>query len=157
MVINTMHFGDVEISEDSILHFDEGMVGFENIKRYVVLDSANADTSLKWLQSVDEPHTAFPIMNPFEAKNDYEIEVDDVTKNALNINDTSEVAVCSVVTVPNKVTRMTTNLKSPIIINLTNNKGRQVIMHNSPYNTQHFVLDEILSGVFGSTSNPDNK
>lgn len=157
MVINTIRFGEVEVNESSIIHFEEGLSGLEGLKKYVVLNSTEDGTLLKWLQAVDEPHTALPIMNPFEAKNNYEIELDTATKETLSIKDSSEVAICSVVTVPDRITKMTTNLKSPIVINLSNNKGRQMIMHNSSYNTQHLILDEILAGTFGNTLNSDSE
>lgn len=147
MIVTTMHFGEVEVSEDSIIHFEEGIPGFEDLKRFVVLDYDDAGETFKILQSVDNSHTAFAVVNPFEVRSDYELTVDETTIENLGIKDTNELAICSIVTIPDKITKMSANLLSPVVINTTNNKAKQMIMHNSSYTTKHYILDEILSTV----------
>lgn len=147
MLINTMYFGEVEVDENSIINFEEGVPGFEDVKRFVLLNTNEEDDSFKILQAVDNTHPAFAVVNPFEVKADYEITIDDTTKESLLIENEKQIAVCSVVTIPDKITRMTANLMAPIVINTTNNKARQMIMNNSDYTTQHFILDEVLTSI----------
>lgn len=144
MKINTLHFGQLEIDENSVLKFEEGLPGFEDIKSFIVLTNDIGETPFRWLQSVEQEFPAFVIVNPFEVKPDYEFDIDDSTIDMLEIKDTNDVMVYSIVVIPDDVSQMTTNLKAPIIINTANNKGRQMIMDKSPYETKHFILQEIL-------------
>lgn len=147
MLITTAHFGELEISKDSIIHFEEGIPGFEELKEFVFLNYDDTDDTFKILQSVDSSDTAFAVVNPFEVKEDYEVTIDDTTIENLEIKDNSDVAICSITTIPDKITRMSANLLAPIVINTTNNKGKQMIMHNSQYTTKHYILDEVLSSA----------
>lgn len=144
MIIKTMHFGEVEVDEKSIIHFEEGIPGFDDIKSYVVLSDGNKDTPFRWLQAVEQPHPAFAIISPFEVNKDYEVEIDKATEEALEIKDSSEVVIYSIVVIPEDISKMTANLKAPIIINTANNKGKQMIMDNSLYDIRHYILDELL-------------
>lgn len=143
MIIKTMHFGEVEIDEKSILYFDEGLPGFDNIKKYVIL-TGDEGMPFRWLQAVEESYPAFAIVSPFEINQNYEIDLDKATEEYLQIKEPSEVAVYSIVVIPEDITKMTANLKAPLIINTTNNKGKQMIMDNSPYQIKHYILDELI-------------
>ncbi len=145
MLITTTHFGEVEVEKDNIIYFEEGIPGFEDLKKYVILDYADTDNTFKVLQSVENSSVSFAVINPFDVKEDYEVTIDDQTMESLSIKETTDLAVCSIVTIPDKITRMSTNLLSPIIINTTNNKAKQMVMHNSSYQIKHYILDEILS------------
>lgn len=152
MKINTLHFGELEIDENSILCFEEGIPGFEDIKKFVVLTDEigetdkTSETPFRWLQAVEQEHPAFVMVNPFEVKTDYEFDIDDATIEMLDIKNPSDVAIYSIVVIPEDITQMTTNLKAPIIINTANNKGRQMIMDKSQYETKHYILHEIIKG-----------
>lgn len=144
MIINTMHFGEVEIDEKTIINFEEGLPGFDNIKRFVILSNIEDDTPFRWLQAVDCEHPAFAVISPFEINEGYEFDIDKTTEEILEIKNPSEVAVYSIVVIPEDITKMTANLKAPLIINTANNKGRQMIMDNSPYEVRHYILDELI-------------
>lgn len=144
MIIETFHFGEVEIDEKSILEFEEGIPGFEDIKKYIILNSSEEETPFQWLQAVEQNYPALAIINPFEVKEDYEFDIDDSTKEMLEIKELSDIAVYTIVVIPEDISKMSTNLKAPIIINISNNKGRQMIMDNSDYQIKHYILDEII-------------
>ena len=59
MLVANTRFGDLEISEEQIIYFPKGIIGFEGLERYVLL---NATDKVSWLQSVDEPALAFPVV-----------------------------------------------------------------------------------------------
>ena len=145
MLVTTTHFGEVEVDENSIIHFEEGLLGFEDVKKFVMLDCTDNGETFKVMQAVEKPYPAFAVINPFEVSSDYEVEIDDLTKENLAIKDSNEIAICSIVTIPDKITRMSANLLAPVVINTTNNKARQMVMQNSTYTTKHYILDEVLS------------
>lgn len=155
MKINTLRFGEVEVDENKILYFNEGIPGFEDVKRFAVLDNEE-NSSFKWLQAVDQPHPALPITNPFNLKQDYEFEVDETTKSNLDLTSTDEIAVFATISIPDNVTRMSTNLKAPIVVNTSNNKACQVVLHNSTYSTRHYILDEMVTDFFSRFNTSEN-
>ena len=135
MLIKTKCFGEIDIAEDMIIEFADGLMGFEDLKRYTILynNEEGKKSSISWLQSVDEPALALPIINPFLVKEDYNPVVEDELLKPLgNINE-ENLAVFLVLTVPSDLTKMTANLKAPVLINADTKKGQQVIVENQDY------------------------
>ena len=95
-----------------------------------------------WLQSLDEPSLALPIMKPEIVKKDYDPVVEDEILNTLgeNIKDAELLVVCAL-TVPSDLTKMTINLKAPIIINVDTLKGVQLIADNEDYLVKFPIYD----------------
>ena len=84
MVAETRLFGTVDIAEDKILEFPMGLIGFENLKKFAIIyDSDREERSkISWLQSMEEPALALPIIHPSEQIDDYPPNVDyDQKKN----------------------------------------------------------------------------
>ncbi len=143
MLLKTRHFGDITIDKDNIITFNDGIPSFENVKKYVVLDNPNNESPFKWLQSVDEPDLAFAIINPFLIKADYDIDLDDDAINALDIEKEEEVLIYSIVVVPEDVSRISMNLKAPVVINSRSKKAMQVVLDTDKYSVRHYILEEL--------------
>jgi flagellar assembly factor FliW len=143
MKINTRHFGEIEILEDKIITFKEGIPSFEDVRKYVLIDSGDVESPFKWLQSVDRPTLAFAIVDPFLIKKDYEINIDDNTLKTLGIEKGEDVEVFAIVVVPEDVSKMTMNLKAPVVINRKNREGMQVVLDTDKYGVRHYILDEL--------------
>lgn len=139
MEILSKAYGRVEIDPLNIVTFENGMIGFENVKRFVLLGKDDNEI-LIWLQSVDDKNLAFVVIQPRFFKPDYQpkIHVDELAD--LDINDDSELLVYAVVVVPEDVTKMTANLQAPIIINTRNNKGKQVILNDDTYKIKEPII-----------------
>lgn len=139
----TKHFGEIDLEEDKIITFDNGIMGFEDIKRYTILFDIEAGEKpvISWLQSIDEPGLAIPVINPLLVKEDYNPTVEDELLTPLGeINDENLLVLLSL-TVPSDLTNMTTNLKAPFIINSDTRKGCQVIVENSDYPVKYNVYE----------------
>ena len=78
MKINTKIFGEIEISKDKVITFQDGIIGFPDLKRFALLhDEERGDNAgIRFLQSLEEPGFAMPVMNPLDVKPDYEPVVD---------------------------------------------------------------------------------
>jgi len=63
MEVATTRFGTVAVAEDEVWTFPQGLVGFEHLKRYVLLDSRKG-ASLQWLQALEDPSVAFLVCDP---------------------------------------------------------------------------------------------
>lgn len=142
MLIDTRHFGQIEIDEKGIIDFPEGLPGFEYVKKFVLLSNSDEDNVFWWLQSVDKPDLAFVVIEPKYIKEDYEVDVPDEEVEVLNIDEKCDITVLSIVVVPEDITQMTANLKAPIIINNTNKKGKQVVLECKDYSIKHYIMQE---------------
>ena len=143
MQVNTRHFGLIEIDEKGIIDFSEGVPGFRDARKFVLLGKIEDDAPFQWLQSVDNPDIAFVVINPFMFKPDYDIDIDDGEVENLDIKDISKVLVYSIVVIPEDVTKMTANLKAPVLINTENNRGKQVTLEKGNYEIRHYIMDEL--------------
>ncbi len=143
MLLNTKHFGEIEIDENKVINFKEGILGFEDTKRYIVLYNGDETSPFRWLQGVDDGQLAFAVINPFQILKDYDIEIPDEATDSLKIDSIEDIMVLSIVVVPEDLTKMTMNLKAPVIINTKNNSGMQVVLDTDTYSVRHYIVEEL--------------
>lgn len=145
MLIKTRCFGDIDLEEDKILTFDNGIMGFEDCKRFAILyDNTEGDApSISWLQSLDEESLAIPVINPLLVKPDYNPVVEDALLDPLGELTQENMAILLSVTVPPDIEKMTANLKAPFIINSDTRKGRQIIVENADYAVKYNVYEAV--------------
>jgi len=131
MTIRTTRFGEIQVSEDTLLTFPTGLVGFPAVQKFVVLDVAE-DCQYQWFQSVNEPDLAFVIIDIHLLDQDFQVEVSDEGVTELGIAQTDPVLIMAVVTIPSgKPEQATANLRAPLVVNLRTRKGKQLILHES--------------------------
>jgi flagellar assembly factor FliW len=151
MKINTRIFGEVEVADDKIITFDNGIIGFPDLKRFTLLHDEEKGTNagIRFLQSIEEPTFAMPVMDPLIVKPDYDPEVDDeLLKSAGNLT-VENILVLVTVTVPSDLTKMTINLQGPIVINVDERKACQIIIDGSDYPVKFPIYDILKSGKGG--------
>jgi flagellar assembly factor FliW len=144
MDIKTKAMGTVSIDGKPRLQMTTGLFGFEQITDYVVLESEYKP--FLWLQSVKESGLAFLLVDPFIFFSDYEIDVDDVALEEIEVKDPSDVVVMVIVTVPSSGGSVTANLQGPVIINKKNSKAKQVILNDNRWQTKHDILSTVKKG-----------
>lgn len=142
MQLNTRHFGVIEIEENDILNFEDGIPGFEYIKKFMLIKPGDEESPFQWLQSVDHPQYTFVVVDPFKVVEDYTINVPDNDIISLSIESIADVTVYCIVVIPEDVSKMTANLKGPVIINTRLRKGKQVLLENSPYSIKHSLINQ---------------
>ena len=145
MLLDTRHFGQIEVDENGIIEFSEGLPGFEDVRKFVLLcDAAEGeDSSFKWLQGVDKPDLAFIVVDPFLIRKDYDIEINDEVCKRLGIKEVQDVKLYSIVVVPDDPAKISMNLKAPVVINVKTKKGAQVVLDTDIYGVRHYILDEL--------------
>lgn len=143
MLIKTKCFGEVDITEEKVITFDEGLLGFEEYKRFTLLynneDGKKANVS--WLQSMDEEKLAFPVITPFIVKEDYQPVINETLLQDLGDLDEENTLVLLTMSVPKDLTQMTANLKAPLVINSDMRKGVQAIVENQDYLVKFPIYD----------------
>jgi len=132
MIINTKRFGQIEINDGKIITFINGLMGFENLKKYALMDHPGTNF-LKWLQSVEDPEVSLPVVNPTVFFPDYSPIISQNELEALKIEEPEQAVVLCVITVSHDVQKATVNLKAPIIINTDKRLADQVIAENHEY------------------------
>jgi flagellar assembly factor FliW len=157
MQLETKHFGNIEINEAGIIFFKEGIPGFEDVKKYVLLAPGEADSPFRWLQSVDQPRLAFALINPFLVKTDYDIDIPEETVTELGIENEREVEIYSIVVVPEDKTKLSMNLKAPIIINASRKLAAQVVLDTDRYSVRHYILEELRKREVAGNAGFDKK
>lgn len=142
MTITTKVFGEITIDEDKIIHFPAGIIGFPELTEFAMLHDEDAGlVSVHWLQSVQEPAFAMPVIDPLLVKEDYNPEVDDELLKPLGDLRQEDVLVLVTLTVPQDLTKMTVNLKGPVIINSRNRIACQSIIGGEQYKVKFPIYD----------------
>jgi len=147
--IKTRTFGEIEIKEQQIIDFPDGIFGFDYIKKFVLLDTQDEKSPLKWLQAYDEPELAFIIIRPVDFMREYELVVSMNDIEAVGAEDADYLLVFAIVTIPSNPSDMTANLQGPIIINPEKKLGRQAISLSDKYSVRHKILEEMKKAAEG--------
>ena len=147
MFIKTRIFGDVEISDDKIITFDDGIIGFPELKHFAIMhdEEKGSDAGIKYFQSVEEPGFAMPVMDPLMVCENYNPQVNDELLAPLGELKDDNIIVLVTVTVPTDLTKMTVNLQGPIIINADAKKGAQIIVEGNDYPVRFPIYDILKS------------
>lgn len=118
MQITTKVFGEITVDDDKLIYFPKGIIGFPDLKDFALIhDEEKGSDSIHWLQSIQEPAFAMPVMDPLLVCSDYNPEADDELLNNLGEIKPDDLLVLVTVTVPSDLTQMSVNLKGPIVIN----------------------------------------
>ncbi len=130
MEIKTRIFGDVTISDDKMISFPNGIVGFPDLKDFALIhDEEQGDQAgIRWMQSVQEPNFAMPVINPLVVKEDYDPLVDDELLAVIGKGE--NILVLTTITVPTDLSKMSVNLKAPFVINVDTRKAVQVVLED---------------------------
>ena len=140
--INTLRFGELEIEEQDVVRFADGIPAFEDEHEFVVLPYEEG-TPYMFLQSMMTPELAFLMTDPFVFFPDYSFELDDENMEKLAINSMDDVLVCTLISVPRSgVADMTTNLLAPVVINRHTMQARQIVLEKTQYTTKHRLFPE---------------
>ena len=151
MKITTKIFGEIEIADEKIITFENGIIGFPELKRFALLHDGEKGTNvgIRFLQSLDEPGFAMPVMDPLVVKPDYDPEVnDELLASAGNIN-ADNILVLVTVTVPNDLTQMSVNLQGPFVINVEEHKACQIIVEDGDYPVKFPIYEILQAGKAG--------
>jgi flagellar assembly factor FliW len=146
MTLDTKHFGAIDIDESKIIEFKEGIPGFLNLNRFVLLAEPDEHASdglrgmLYWLQSVDDPSVAFVMVNMVKYMPDYNPLIDQEQIEGLGSYDPDKFVFYNIAVIPENVKDATVNLKAPVVINDEIKQGKQVICANEEYTVRHYMF-----------------
>ena len=143
MKYNTKICGEIEVQEDRIITFEKGIIGFADLKHFVLLHDEEKENKngIRFLQSLDEPGFAMPVIDPLVIKEDYNPEVEDELLKCVGNLTPENLLVLVTLTVPSDLTKMTANLQGPFIINVDERRACQIILESGSYPVKYPVYD----------------
>lgn len=141
MKIETKYHGTVEYEEKDIIAFKKGLPGFEEFEKFIVFPLED-NPYFKILQSIKSPEVGLVTANPFDFIEDYEVSLSNDLQKELEIEKPEDVLILNTVTLNSEVSKITTNLKAPIVINIIRGLGEQIILDNEKYSIKHPLVRE---------------
>lgn len=147
MGVKTKHFGEIDLDESKIIHFEDGILGFDDYKKYAILynNEEGERPDISWLQSIDEPALAIPVISPFLVMEEYNPEVEDELLKPLGSMSGDNIIVLVSVTVPSDITKLSANMKAPFIINAETRKGIQIVVENADYEIKYHFYEKLAA------------
>jgi len=121
---------------ESIYQFPNGLPGFEEFKTFR-LEEHNEAFSL--LSASEQPEVSFITVDPFQFRPEFEFRLTDDVIQLLRIENRNQVAVRCIVTWHSDRKRITVNFLAPIVLNLENHLGKQVVLHDTAYTTRDLL------------------
>jgi len=128
MKVETSMFGTIDVRDDQEIKFVQPIIGFPELLRYVLVDTGG---SIKWLQSIRDATLAFPVVDPFSVKPDYDIEIPTSDAEMLGVKNVEEVQLWCITVLSKSKEEVRANLKAPIVLNRATGEAKQVVLPDS--------------------------
>jgi flagellar assembly factor FliW len=141
MQIQSTRFGTVEIRDDAVIAFPEGLPGLPGQKWAFVAKSD--DSPFYWLHSVEYANVAVPVTSPWLFFSNYEVRVPEEDARTLGLDDPSDAWIVCVVRASENIADFTINLASPVVINTGTKIGRQMLNGVGGYSVRHPLFSEV--------------
>ena len=151
MKVKTSRFGELQVDKNDILKFQDGILGFEHLKRFFIVDPGDS-TLILWLQSIDDEGVAFPILEPKIYSPSYIVKLLPSELLSLEIETIGEAKIYSILTIPKDVTLMSANLKAPIVINPIKKNARQIVLQDSKLSVRHEMYKDLKQYIVSFNS-----
>ncbi len=140
--IKTKFFGEADLPDSSMIRFENGIPGFENLHLFALISDAD-EPDLHYLQSAEEESVCFVVTPPAALVGSYDIDINDELVQELGIEDPTDVYIYTILTIPEALTELTANLKAPILVNFKNRRGVQGVLSNTRYSIRHKIISEV--------------
>jgi len=141
MNIQSQRFGALEVSDEQVLTFAEGIIGFPNEREFVLLPH-NSSGFLAWLQSTSTPNLALPVVSAHAFGERYPDVALEPVAAALGMGEVNDDMALMVVLSAPQGQPATVNLLAPILVNVATRKGAQLILDGSRFTTRELFVRE---------------
>lgn len=150
MLLQTRLFGEVEIDENKMITFENGIIGFPELKEFFIIrDEEKGIDAISWLQSKDEVGMAIPVMNPLAIMEDYNPVIEDELLKPLGEIKEDNIMALVTVRVPANIEEISVNLKAPMVINADTRKACQLILDDEKYQVRYPIYEIIKNAKDG--------
>ncbi|MAX65712.1 MAG: flagellar assembly protein FliW [Halobacteriovoraceae bacterium] len=154
--VNTTRFGELTVNTEDIINFSEGLLGFEKLSKFFVVDPGDS-TLILWLQSIEDESIAFPIIEPKIFKPDYIAKLLPADMNSVELENINNAKIYSILTIPSDITTMSANLKAPIVINNEKKVAKQIVLQDNKLSVKFEMYKELKSYIVTYTSDDSKR
>lgn len=140
--IETTRFGNLEVNKADLITFKEGLLGFDHLKKFFIVDPGDK-TLILWLQSTEEKSVAFPILEPKIFCPEFSVQLLPIELQSLDLTSINDASVYAILTIPKVVTEMNANLKAPVIINNKTRFARQIVLQDNKLDVKYPMYKEL--------------
>ncbi len=140
MLLKTRLFGEIKAKGEEIINFTKPILGFDNCKQYLLLENESLFPTF-WLQSVDSPDIAFPVISPYSIDENYSIKLQVHEFEDIQLMKIEDALILTLMVVPQSISSIRTNLRAPIIYNPANKMAKQHILNDDKYPIHHYIID----------------
>jgi len=152
MKVNTSRFGTLDIPQNKIIHFPDGLYGFEKETEFTLLPfNPNVESPMEWMQSLKSSHLAFVITDPYLYLLDYKLKLSEEDKKRVKLEGQELFLTRTIVTIPENYLEMTANLIAPLVINKDKGVAKQFVLTSMDYDTRHYLLPEEMRNAAAPT------
>ncbi len=137
MIVNTRDFGPVEIADESVYEFPDGIYGFEDVTEFALFSRQIDDITLIYLQSTKDSNPCFFVFEPWDIVPDYAPVVSFEDLKAAEAETIDDLIFLSIATIPDSIKEMSVNIKSPVVLNPKTGRGLQLILQNPGYQVRY--------------------
>lgn len=145
MNIQTKFLGEVDIQEQSIITFPEGIPGFQEEKQFILIP-LNETSPFLVLQSIHTQKVGFMVATPYAFKKEYAFDLQQSDVEKLEIERAEDVLVYGILTLKDTLLQSTINLLAPIVINEKKQLAKQIVLP-SEEDLLHFPLKSVEGSV----------
>lgn len=156
MKVNTTRFGELQVNKEDVINLPEGLLGFENLKKFFVVDPGDS-TLILWLQSIEDDKIAFPIIEPKIFKPDYVAKLLPADMNSVELDSLTQAKIYSILTIPADITEMSANLKAPVVINNEKKIAKQIVLQDSKLSVRYEMYKELKSFIVSFASDDSKR
>lgn len=140
--INTRDFGTVEVEEDAVYEFPDGVYGFEEDTRFAVFARPFEDISFLYLQSMQNIVPCFLVFEPWDLHPDYHPVMSEEDLSACGVDSIDDLIFLVIATIHENAQDLSINIKSPVVLNPKTRKARQVILQNPDYPVKYLPFQK---------------
>lgn len=156
MIVKTGRFGQIEVSSEEIISIPSGVLGFPEDHDFCLVDPSD-DTLILWLQSLSNPHLAFPVLEPKIFKPEYVVRLSAAELRELRLNSIKDASVFTILTIPTAMAEMTANLKAPLVINIREKTAKQVVLQENDQPIKYPMFKELRTHLISNPSKGSEK
>ncbi|KEI76708.1 flagellar assembly protein FliW [Clostridium botulinum B2 128] len=141
MNLNTKYHGCIEYEEKDVIYFEKGIPGFEELKKFIIFPVEDNDV-FSVFHSIEKEDMGIIVTSPFNIEKDYKIQLEEEQRKKLELQNEKDALVLNTVTLNPDIDKITVNLRAPIIINIKEKIGEQIIINSDKYSVKHPLFKE---------------
>ena len=140
MLLKTRLFGEIKVNDEEVIHFTKPILGFDDCRQYLLMENESIFPTF-WLQSINDPNLAFPVISPFSVDENYSINLQAFDLEDIRLKSVDDALVLTLMVVPQTMSSIRTNLRAPIIYNPEKKVAKQLILYDEKYPIHYYVID----------------